>query len=226
MSPLRPNFIIGRTLVALSVVLAAAAGCDTKTQYAGQPMPEYFPLDGERSWSYRQCGPDDAACVPVEARELHVVKSSTRSIGDTEVNTLRYGLFDPEQPEAADEPQFTIDWSSDSVDGILIWTASNASGDVLTYEDEPVVIADREMNTNESITTGDVTSTFIGLEPCATNWVPDTPWECVHMQVTGSNGAPFLGDWWMATTSGTAIFLPEGAEVPWVLAESIWVSSN
>ena len=223
---LLPTPVIGRSLISLSLILGAAAGCDAKSfGYPGQPMPEFFPLDGDRSWSYRQCGPDDAACVPSEPRELHVVKSSTRSVGETQVASLRYGLFDPEQAEEPDVAQFTIEWSSDTSDGILIWSASTADGTVLTYEDDPVVVAEREMNTGDAVSTGGVTSTFIGMESCTTNWVPDTAWECAHLEITGAD-EPFVGDWWMATTNGTAIFQPAGAAEPWVLSESIWVPAG
>ena len=213
--------------LALTLSLAAglAAGCDTKSfGYAGQPIPEFFPLDKDRSWTYRECSPDDSACVPSGEINLEVDKVDTRTSGDTEISTLTYSLVDLATEDQTPTLTHVIEWSSDTDLGVAIWSWTASDGTVTEFP-APIIVGEREMNTGDSVTTGAFTSTFVGLETCSIHWVPD-PWECVHMRIEGDGSAPFEGDWWMASTWGASIMLPAGEDVPWVLAGATAVAGG
>lgn len=209
------------SIVAIPVLtLLAACGTTTGT-YQGYAIDDFFPLDGERTWEYSQLQEDIVWKLRVEK------VSQTLRKGSTEVVTLEY--YNDETGDLL----YTIDWSSDSSDGVQVWGYSDeATGDSVSY-DPPVGISNRYMNTGEfAETTTDgrtFTSTFEGVESCPNDWRTD--WECVHMSVDDGDdddttGPPFAGDWWLATSYGASRFVTTGYTDAWVLYTATFESGD
>jgi len=201
---------------------AFAVGCGGTTyDYAGHSIYEYFPLDGERTWTYV---PEDSDDEGETVWQLEVEKVfPTETQGNTEIITLEYS-------KEGDALLFSVQWSSDSVDGVLIHGYTDEeTGAAVTY-DPPVVFGDYQMTKGESVTSqGDgvtFTSTFQGVESCQNYWTTDE-WECLHFVLDDGDsddeaGLPFAGEWWIANTWGTSWFMPTGYTVPWVLTSASW----
>mgnify|MGYP006064907045 CR=1 FL=1 len=194
--------------------------CDTDNyNYAGHNTYEYFPLDGERTWKYRQ---DD---LSIEWR-MEINKSVTAQVGDYDIATFDYSVLDPA------ELLYSIDWSSDSTNGILIHGYSVEGGDTVSFE-TPVAFAEYRMIPGDvaETTTNGVTysAELVGVESCANDWVTD-PWECLHFSISdgtdGASSAPFVGDWWVAADWGTSRFQPAGYDTPWILSEALWAPTE
>ncbi|MDG1479759.1 MAG: hypothetical protein P8R54_09210 [Myxococcota bacterium] len=205
-----------RLTLFVSGLMMMAAACDGGSyDYAGHNTDDYFALDGERSWKYRQ---ED---LDVEWR-MEASKSGTVSKGNTEVVTIDYSVLDPA------ELLYSIDWSSDSSGGILVHGYSVEDGETVAF-DEPVGMADSPMKPGElveTITNGmTYTSELVGVETCANDWVTE-PWDCLHFTVSDGvdddTSAPFVGDWWIAADWGTSRFQPAGYDTPWILSEALW----
>ena len=190
--------------------------CDTDNyQYAGHNTYEYFVYDGERTWKYRQ---DDLSIEwRMEARKSGVVEK-----GSTQVVTIDYSVLDPS------ELLYSIDWSSDSSNGIQVHGYSVEDGDTVAF-DTPVSMSEYRMVPGDIIetTTNGVTYTaeLVGVESCENDWVTE-PWECLHFRVSDgvddASSAPFVGDWWLAADWGTSRFQPAGYDTPWILSEAVW----
>ena len=190
--------------------------CDTDNyQYAGHNTYEYFVYDGERTWKYRQ--EDLGIEWRMEARKSGVVDK-----GSTQVVTIDYGVLDPS------ELLYSIDWSSDSSNGIQVHGYSVEDGDTVAF-DTPVSMSEYRMvpgDTIETVTNGiTYTAELVGVESCANDWVTD-PWECLHFSISDgvddASSAPFVGDWWLAADWGTSRFQPAGYDTPWILSEAVW----
>ena len=190
--------------------------CDNDNyQYAGHNTYEYFVYDGDRTWKYRQ---DDLGIEwRMEARKSGVVDKDS-----TQVVTIDYGVLDPS------ELLYSIDWSSDSSNGIQVHGYSVEDGDTVAF-DTPVSMSEYRMvpgDTIETVTNGvTYTAELVGVESCANDWVTD-PWECLHFSISDgvddASSAPFVGDWWLAADWGTSRFQPAGYDTPWILSEAVW----
>ena len=158
-----------------------ACGDGAQTQYTGYTPHKYMPLDGNRTWRYGNDG---------MSFELSVEKVDAQLVDTTEIVTLEYAKHEPYELLA------TIDWSSDSIDGILIhgYTLTNQGG---MEFDTPVAFADYRMVPGASIetTTNDITftSNFIAVEKCPNDWVSEeNTWDCLHFDISSdSNLASF-----------------------------------
>jgi hypothetical protein len=184
--------------------LAALAACSDGDQYTyqGQPMYDYFSLDGERLWSYAQ--DDDSIDYFLYIEKVE----PTRTVDDMEVVPLEMTRSDL---KGAKGLVSTTEWSSDSRNGVIIHSFAVGTKAATAFE-PPIVFAENEMAGGDSVETvtnaGTFTSTFIGLEACPNHWVPgiDTdPWTCAHMLLEGP-GLGFEGDYWLAPRYGTALF--------------------
>lgn len=191
--------------------------CDgQKFQSGGLRTNEYLPLEGDREWEYIQCDPGDEACTPDADFEVLLVEKSptTASRNNTEIITLDYSVLEPT------ELLFSVDWSSNSRDGIQVWGWSNSAGDGLDFA-TPVMIGDYGIQTDavaDTETDGlTFSSTFLGYEECPNHWVTD-PYECIHFRVEGGDGTdPIAGDWWFAQSWGMVKYQPADGSAPWVL---------
>jgi len=204
-------------IASLLIAALSLTGCTGSSfGYSGYNTHDYFAVDGSRSWKYVQ---DDNS---VEWR-LEVEKSATPIVvGNTEVYNFDYGILDPA------ELLYSIEWSTDSVDGIQIHSFAVEGGDAVTFS-TPVQVSDPQMAPGESVETetdGYVfTSSFASAETCPNDWVT-TDWNCLHFTISdGTDDAsspPFVGDWWFAADWGTSRFNVPAHSSDWVLSEANW----
>ena len=223
------------------IFLLPLLGCEpSTTTYKGLSIYNYMPLDVERSWSYtNETGEESEGESEGESEEessswdIDVVKVAEERLVNTKIVTLEYQEDSGSGEEGT--PLFRIQWSSDSIDGILIHGYENIGSDPVVF-DPPVVVAEPQMFSEDVVDTStggyNFTSTFHGVEACANRWISqnDEPWECAHLSISydGADELPFIGDWWTANTWGTSIFtLSEGplaSENPWTLTQTDWAS--
>jgi len=192
---------------ALALLSAAALpGCDGRDfKFAGVSLYKYFPLDGEREWIYANESADIGS-------ELHVRTVGSRRAGDVSVVTLRYSTTNP------DLELFDVEWSSDSVDGIQIWSWTDAATGAQTVFNPPLLFADGEMTADQAVSSSgggfNCTSTYLELVELGNAWTTDT-WESAHIYFDDGDGddmagLPFAGHWWIASTYGTNQLVPTG----------------
>lgn len=203
-----------RTSLLIGGLLLSACDQD-QFQYAGHTTYDYFALDGQRTWKYRQ---DD---LDIGWR-MEASKSGTVTVGNTQVVTIDYGVLDPS------ELLYSIDWSADSVGGIQVHGYSVEDGGAVSFE-TPVVFAEHRMIPGDIVeTTTDgltYTAELVGVETCENDWVTD-PWDCLHFNISdgvdSESSAPFVGDWWLAADWGPSRFQPVSYDTPWILSEALW----
>jgi hypothetical protein len=198
-------------------LLIACGG--TSTQYSGYSnIHKYMPLDGNRSWRYENDG---------SSFDLSIEKTNAELFDGTEIVTISYAKYEPVESLAS------IDWSSDSLNGILIhgYTITNEGG--MEFE-IPIVFAQTRMlpgESNETTTDGiTFTSTFVALEQCPNNWVDENNiWDCLKFEVSSdgsSTNFPFIGEWWLANTWGPSRFItPDGSfgsSNTWILSQATY----
>jgi hypothetical protein len=211
----------------------ATIGCSQPAyEYTGYKPHEHFPLDGERYWTYQNPSEDHLLDVTIDSREL---------VNEKNLNTLRYSNG------SLDSVMYWIKWSSDSTNGIQIhgYMAEDIATDPDEGEDDtgapaddavvgswvnydkPLSIARYQMTPGESIESDGngttYTATFASVETCPNNWA-DTDWDCLKFVIDSeeSEPPPFVGTWHWATEFGTSLFLPKGAENPWILTDFEW----
>jgi len=196
--------------------LLAPMGCGGSTiDYAGHNTHEYFALDGQRSWKYRQ---EDSS---IDWR-LEVSKIETVMVENFEIVTLEYSQLDPVLL------LHEIQWSSDSSNGIVIHGYKVEGGDSVEFS-PPIVVATRQMMMGDIVETttenGVYASTLIGVESCANDWVTDD-WTCLRFSISdgvdNETSPPFVGEWWLAADWGASRFRPAEYAEPWVLSEALW----
>jgi hypothetical protein len=185
--------------------LAALTACGDNSHYnyQGQAIYDYFPLDGNRWWSYSQ---DDESIDYF----LYIEKvKPTRTVDDMEVVPLEMTRTDKLGEKGGIVS--TTEWSSDSRNGILIHSYAEGTDAPMAF-DPPIVFADASMAAGDTVETktnaGTFTGTFVSLEECPNHWVPggdSDPWTCAHMLLEGP-GIGFEGDYWIAPRYGTALF--------------------
>jgi len=201
----------------VGALLMTACSSTPTTGYNGHNIYEYFPLDGNRAWTYAI---DDNSLDYL----TYVEKTDVVDAGGTKITTLEYR----QQPQGGDgtpgDLLYSIDWSSDSAAGIVVYGYSVQGAESVTY-DQPVQFADYQMATGDTVTTDtngtSFTATMVGMESCTNLWTSET-WDCVHMNLDDgdgddSAGPPFAGDWWLAGSWGASSFQNSGATAPWVL---------
>ena len=190
----------------------------SNTQYSGHNTHEYMPFDGVRSWQYQNDG---------AAFDMLVEKTNTTESDGFEIITLTYSN------NSTGESLATIDWSSDSLNGILVhgYTLTNQGG--MEFE-EPISVADYKMVPGEIVeTTTDgitFTSTFVKMESCPNNWIDEeNTWDCLKFELTSDSSSgsfPFTGEWWGANTWGVSRFItPDGtfgSSNTWVLSQATY----
>lgn len=210
-----------RLLCACAGLLSLASGCGEPTYgYQGYQMYDKFPLDGTRQWEYNN---EDESINWT----LLVEKKDTAIVGENQVVTLEYSNDD------TGDLFFTVDWSSDSTDGILLHgyeDIANAASPV-TFS-SPIQVAEKWMLPGDVVTTETdgftFTSTFNNVEGCGTYWVPD--WDdvqCVVMTIDDGDGDPatngqFTGTYWLVPRYGIALMELTSSQGRWNLAKAIW----
>ena len=228
-----------RTRFALLLApLTACAG--SSYTYDGEPIAEYFPLDGQRWWEYRQCAQydsgtpvdssvysfyDPTGCNAPEDGVLRTEKfpetQSNNGIVTVQLDTYRIS------GDGSSTPVYSVKWSSDNSKGIRVYSWTDLTTGAVTAYDPPIQFAAHQMNVGDSTqtTTGGATFTtlFEGVRAdCPNNW--SGVWdECMHLQVSSDGpDAPFLGDYYIGASYGLAAFLPAGESDVWVLDDADW----
>ena len=197
-------------------LFATLAACEAEYVYPGQPIYDYFPLDGsERSWSYSQ---DDDS---IDYFLFIEMVTPSREVDDMEVVPLETTRSDTKELVS------TTEWSSDSRNGVLIHSFALGVEPATAFE-PPIVFAADEMAADDTVETktnaGTFITTFSSREDGPNHWVPGTetdPWTCAHMKLEGP-GLGFEGDYWIAPRYGTALFQRIQDPDKWNLLEAIW----
>lgn len=204
----------------LGLALALVACTDSAPYYAGNNTYEYFPLDGQRTWTYVA---DTDAASPNVDYNMFVEKTGSQNRDGSDVVTLEY------RNQATNDLLYSIDWSSDSAGGIQVWAYSVQGGESVTF-DEPVQFASYKMavgDVAESQTNGKTfTSTLEAKDDCTNYWTENV-WECLYLYVEDGDGddnqgVPFAGTWAIAASWGATRFQPTGIAQDWVLATGWW----
>ena len=205
------------SMLALGLVIEACGG--SSYTYVGYRMHNQFPLDGDREWQYL----NDAEGVE---HPLRVEKISTpRQVDNMNVYTLEY------YNEETGDIIRSVDWSSDSINGVLIhgYTDFEGGGEPVAL-DPPLVFADDEMAPGASVVTETggytFTSTLEFSEACPNHYVPD--WEdCLKMTLDDGDGddtvgALVAGEYWLVPSYGTAWFRMTPDSDNWGLWKHSW----
>lgn len=204
-----------KTGLILALGLTACPGTGGTT-YTGHSTYEYFPFEGQRSWTYVA---DTDVAAPNVDYNLYVEKVDSNMVGSNELALLEYRKNDD-----TGDLLYSIEWSSDAADGVLIWSYEVQGGESVTF-DEPLQFAQYRMTVGASVTTSsngvEITSTLAGVEDCPNYWTSQV-WECLHMQVEGPDNLPFVGDWWGAGSWGASRFQNSFVDQEWVLATGKW----
>ena len=202
----------------LVVPMLVACSDGSNTYYAGVPVFDYFALDGVRDWQYVNDGYGWKLDVEVNP-------AFERMDGNTRIVTLDYSQDDPR------ELLYSVEWSSDSNKGVLIYGYSIEAdeGGPVTL-DPPVVFSKNRATkgTVETTASGGTTwtSTFEEIEPCPNYWVTED-WECLRFQLDdGGLGVPFAGTWWIASDWGASRFQGVDDASPWQLAIAHWTPTE
>ncbi len=237
---MRPHF--ARHVALLIAPLAACNG--SSYTYDGEPIAEYYPLDGERWWEYRQCASfdsgapvdtsvysfyDPTGCNDPEEGILRTEKfPETTSQGSVEVVQLDTYRIDG---TGSSTPVYSVKWSSDNSKGIRIYGWTDLTTGAVTTYDPPIQFAEHQMNVGDSVetTTGGAsfTTTFhTAKADCPNNW--SGMWdECMHLEIVADGvSAPFLGNYFIGASYGLAAFQAADASDVWVLDDACWKSSS
>lgn len=195
------------TFAPLALLLACDGG---ESQYGGHNVYEYYPLDKERSWKYAM--DDDSAGYILEVEKVASVDQQ-----GVEVATLEYRKQDSDL-------LYSVDWSSSSASGVLIYGYTVQGGDTVSF-DTPVQFADYQMQAGDQVMTETngmtFTATFQGIEECSNLWTSEV-WDCAHVTLDDGDGddmtgPPFAGDWWGAGSWNASRFQNTGWTADWVL---------
>ena len=214
--------MITKTPLALTCAILLDSACEPKNRYSydGHRVSDYFSMDGERSWEYAQ--------VDEEVMwNMRIDKVAEERVGDHDIVTLEYWGEDIEGD--GNWLVYEVQWSADSVDGVLIHNYTMDGEDTVVF-DPPVVVAGYQMVSGASVSTSTAgktyTGTFVGIEDCPNYWTTDV-WECAHLILDDgddddSNNAPFVGEMWMANNWGASRFTGAGYDTDWVLKKATW----
>lgn len=227
-----------RALALLAAPLVACSG--GSYNYDGQNLSQYFPLDGDRQWEYRQCAAADTGdlvdtevyafydltgCSEPTGGVLKVEKFPETSVdGSTEKVTLNTSW---DAPDGTNTLLHSIVWSSDDSRGVRIYSYQDLQTGEETIFDKAVIFADYQMNVGDTVETSTNGVTFRAtyvetLGNCPNNWNGGFE-ECARIKVEAEGSdAPFLGDWWIGATYGTNAVQFAGESDVWVLDDAVW----
>ena len=206
----------------------------TGSSYKGSSLYNYLPLDGAREWSYSLDLDESTAESFTGLQEIDALKITEENVDSYTKVTIEYS-----QDNGVGEigtPLMRITWSSDASNGIAIHGYENIqNGEAAVLFEPPILLAESQMLKgtyleNTSHTGGNITSNYIGIEPCPNKWTSDLdePWDCAYFEITSDEGLPFDGGWWFATSWGASLFQidngPLASEHIWSLAKSEWDS--
>jgi len=194
--------------------------CNPSYNYGGYKIFEHFPMDGLRSWEYAN---DD---VGIEYKLEVRMSDEPIQVGDTIIHEFQH--FN----QATGEMLGAVQWSSDSVDGVMIhgYQTTGPKGDLVNFN-PPIKFADASMAPDEDVKTSgggwDFTSTFVGVEGCPNHWVGEEWDSCLRFLLDDNDGddaagALFAGEYWLVPRYGIAWQQTTGDSDTWVLVKANW----
>lgn len=213
---------IPATIPAVFLTLGLSACTGDTQQYTGHNTYEYFPLDGARTWLYTADVDTPFDQLNVDYN-LAVSKTATQTQGATQIVTLEY------RKQNTGDLLYSIDWSSDSADGIVVHGYSVQGGDTVAFDTPIEFAAYRMVSGDVSETTSNgmtITSTLEAVVDCPNYWTEQV-WECLQFHVDDGDGddsvgVPFGGTWEIAGSWGASRFRPTGMNQDWVLSSGTW----
>lgn len=232
-----------RSAPALAFLLLAACS-GSSFNYDGEPIAEYFPLDGQRWWEYRQCAAydtgtpvntqvysfyDATGCTAPAEGLLRTEKyPEVQKQGSVEIVTLNTYR---ESADGSSTPVYSVKWSSDNSKGLRIYGWADLTTGVETTYDPPIQAAAYKMNVGDEVETTTGGFSFVGRfedtrTDCPNNW--SGLWDqCVHITISADGAsAPFLGDYWIGASYGTTAFKAAGESDVWVLDDADWQANE
>lgn len=228
-----------RTILALfALPLAACSG--SSYSYDGEPIAEYFPLDGDRWWEYRQCASydsgtavdtsvysfyDGTGCTGPEEGLLRIEKFRETDMRDG-IEVVRLDTFHI-AADGSSTPIYNVEWSSDNSKGIRVYSWTDQTTGTVTTFDPVIQFAAHQMNVGDTVSTSTGGTTFTTtfhkvLADCPNNWSGEWD-ECMHLEITSDgSSAPFLGNYFIGASYGMAGFQAASASDVWVLDDADW----
>ena len=176
--------------------VALVAGCEpSNTQYGydGYAMADFFPFDGERTWTFVQEGVEHHLEAKLNTAFATVEGDNTR------IYDVDYSLVCPEGSEETCTPaahRFSkIRWSAGSGDGALIHGIVGENGEQ-TF-DPPIALTDDRGSIGSVVTTETGGATFIGrfddIVPCPISYTDE--WEqCIKVRLDDDDDAATPGN--------------------------------
>lgn len=191
----------------------------------GLKMSDYFPQDGERAATFKNESADIEAQLYAEKEHI------STTVDGVDVWTWDYYRKTDEQLDLL----YKVQWAAPTGDGVWIYgyvdvaAAGDENAAPVAY-DTPILIAPLTdyMKAGDSFdteTNGETwNSTLVEVLPtCEIYWGSITWTECAHFSITSSTDAGsdalFAGDYWQATTYGTAWFVPSGDSNKWIVLD-------
>ncbi len=210
-------------LASLSILALAITGCEPDYQYQGYDMPDHFPLDGTKlEWEY-------ASSDTSITTELLVEKVGTAIVDDVEVVTLEHWLIGEDDTE---DLAYTVEWASDSVEGVLIYGYTDHSDGTEVDFSPPIVFAEGHGIPGDQIVTQTGgftwTATFERVEGCETYWVPGWADEtCLVVSLDDGDDTPvtnsiIVGEYWLVLRYGSAWLELDAYDALWSLSNHDW----
>jgi hypothetical protein len=173
-----------------------AAGCDpgnTQYGYEGYAMADFFPFDGERSWTFSQDGGTQQLQALLNPEFEQSEADSTRIFTVAYSRTCPEGLEETCVPE--EHPISSIRWSASSGDGVRVHGIAGEGGE--QSFDPPIAFTDNRGSIGNvvSTVTGGATFTahFEDIVSCPINYTDN--WEqCVKIVVDDDDDATTPGN--------------------------------
>ena len=221
-----------------TIALFTVIGCGSAAYtYSGYWASNHFPIEDDWVWQYTNEAEDFLMDAATTGRETK---------NGNEVVTIDYTHSE------TGNLLFSIKWSSDKSDGILVHgyyiappfsgeedddggddtgTSTDAAVGEWVLFSPPVALADKQAEAGDELTTTvdgiTYVSTFEAYEDCPNLYASD--WRCMKVVVSSDDdsSAPFEGTWHWAAEYGTSLFQPVGASFPWKLVgEPEWRPAN
>lgn len=218
------------------LALAACTGGDQFT-YSGYPMDDFFPFDGQRTWTFTNADASVANTVVATLNSEPEVPSEGLF-----VFSVDYALGCAEEGTDTDTAACTGDgdpfrisnirWSSDTGRGVLIHSFADAAGTTTTFE-PPITLADNRGGVSDSwsSTTSDGTyvSTFASIGACPVIMTVDWT-DCVRMHLDDDGdeatpvSKPLHGDWYAVAGFNVIGFQLTGDTGRWELSNTTFTN--
>lgn len=217
--------------IVAGVVCLGLVGCSGRppSTFDGEDTFDWFPLDGEREWSFTST---DSA-VPYRLAAYKAEEGVNTEDGLTRIYTVTFsyrcfGFVTPpcdvdidgtEGPDVDGQPAFSWEISADSAAGVQFWAFTE--GETRTEFDPPVKLADPVMREGEEVAgtanAVDYTSSFVGRVSCdVPYWRDRQPDDCFQFDLA-ADGLPLPTSLRSIYQFNIVAFTFPGEEATWEL---------